>query len=242
MICAEAPIETFICSGLVVKILTFLSNCSSCTKAEFLRPLRRQAWFGRLSDETSRLHWYSNRQSVFTVASSKFCTCNTLYLWKLSSASVFSRPTSGSNCGSLNGHRAVLSLIQAAKGFLMLTQEFVSLALNSRNCPVWARPCWCHGRTWFWLRLPDFTNQSTVTSGKKTMAKKYAGHLMDGRVEASETGEGFHHQTTRTLSGPASSPSAFVPPNSLFTSRDSCLFFSFYLIWFESCAKDLRPG
>lgn len=136
MICAEAPIETFICSGLVVKILTFLSNCSSCTKAEFLRPLCRQAWFGRLSDETSRLHWYSNRQSVFTVASSKFCTCNTLYLWKLSSASVFSRPTSGSNCGSLNGHRAVLSLIQAAKGFLMLTQEFVSLALNSRNCPV----------------------------------------------------------------------------------------------------------
>lgn len=61
------------------------------------------------------------------------------------------------------------------------------------------------------------------------MAKKCAGHL----IEASETGEGFHHQTTRTLSGPASSPSTFVPPNSLFYSRDSCLVFSFsFLTWF----------
>lgn len=66
-------------------------------------------------------------------------------------------------------------------------------------------------------------------SGKKTMAKKCAGHL----IQASETGEGFHHQTTRTLSGPASSPSTFVPPNSLFYSRDSCLVFSFsFLTWF----------
>lgn len=38
MICAEAPIETFIWSGLVVKILSFLSNCSSCTKLTFSNP------------------------------------------------------------------------------------------------------------------------------------------------------------------------------------------------------------
>lgn len=98
MICAEAPIETFIWS--CSQDIEFSFKLQLLHKADFLQPLRWQAWFGRLSDKTSRLHWYSNRQSVFTVASSTFCTRNTLYLWKLSSASVFSRPTSGSNCGS----------------------------------------------------------------------------------------------------------------------------------------------